>query len=1857
MKRSDVSGHYSCRTRRLALLKRGAVLLLFSSIAAWASAGDWPMFRHDAARSGGTEDALPAQPALRWIFKSAHPHEPAWPMPAEELPRVHADNAPHAIAAGGRIFFGSPVDNSVRALDAASGQLLWRYTTQGPVRFAPAFHEGRVFFGSDDGWVYCVTADSGALIWRHRAGPSGEKVLGNGRMVSLWPVRTSVLVDGGQALFGAGVFPNDGIYIKALDPKDGSVLWQNDRIGDLPYELSYGGISPFGYLAASADLLFVPSGRAMPAAFARRDGSFRYYANTGGKNGGSWAMVDGNNLIAGVDASGIPLKMIYDATTGSRRGQALPWNPPLDLVASSQGGCFALGPKGIVAVTRAAWEKWMAQPPSGAAALRPPESGIIWQRPTNGICALIATRNLLVAGGDGFVAGLDPASGLETWRADVDGHAFGLAASDGRLIVSTDKGSIYGFGTPTATPATNAPVITRQPYPEDDLVARYKAAADSIVHTADIRQGYALVRNAGEGRLAYELAMRTELQIVALEQDTNKVALARTYLDNAGLLGSRIVVEPWDPADLPSYFANLIVSDASVQSPADEDLPEAYQRLLRPDGGAAMLRRTDQGTAAWEKVVRGKLEGAGEWTCLYANPANTACSDDQLVKSPLGTLWYGHPGPEDMVDRHSRPVSPLFMHGRLFVQGENIIVAYDAYNGSVLWRREIPGAVRVRADVDGSNLAVTDDSLFVAAGEQCHRLDPATGKTLHTYTVPPAADGSPGRWGWLAAVSGTVFGITAQPMTNEYAAIWTKLVDSVTQTWKKESDWPIEWNAEARKQYKAFVAKHKLPDNEARMELHRDGTLWHSMTRFPSWYSRVSAEEALTSALMAGDTLFAMSVQTGEVLWQYRGDRIANIAVAMADGILYCLDTATDAAARAQVSNDITRLKAEGIYEPVPDDEQSAATMADVRTVLALDAATGRILWQQAHDFTGCGGDKLGLAYKDGVLLCYGNFSNHDTGFFLSGELAWRRITALDARNGSMTWSRPLNYLRRPLIVGDRLIAEPRAVNLFTGKTIMRTHPITDQPSPWEFLRPGHCCSIASASAHTMFYRSSWTAIYDLDGDKGVRLFGGIRPGCWLNMISAGGIMVMPDSSSGCTCSYPIRCSLAMIHKPHRRAQDWTVFITHGPMMPVRRLGINFGAPADWRDDNGDLWLGYPRPNAISDIGYGRYGLNLNLHTEISAGQGYATRPAESLPDNEARQMALFRDDCRGLLNCEVPLIDDMAGQMPAHYTVRLGFCAPIGDMPGSRVFDVYLQDQLVVTQLDVLATAGGPNKPLFKEIKNVPVQNSLRVRMAPHDPAHLEHPERSTLISYIEVLREDPLPAASANAPSPISAPQAAALLKAAHNAQTNGQTETALARYHEFLDSKPDATNRAAVFMALAEIGSSESLRYVLEEWNRAAYPILDEYRNQAPDALQSSMNLFLAIIANPALTRSDRIKPLNARVTKFLTQLPTSLFRMQLIELCGSDRRAIPFLNAMADIATDHEEALATRRALLSRCLRYDPALALETLEAMLKLEQNPAFIQKLQSAHMMLLGRLGHRDALADLRKQLLAEHSPAIYRSIALDTIEQLIASSEPQLALEAIEDLQQGKDNDAFIKTFLLNQKASCLRALDRAAEASTIETRLASAPAASWIKFIANKGWTGQPCPLGVSRTGVIAAAKTPPRIDGKLDDECWQSAALYSGFIGNDNTAPVEPQTLIAVRYDRDNLYAAILAVETDGSSIQINKEAIWEGDSIECFIWDEAGTNEYGQLLVSPAGDVSQARTWQGTVTAAASSNQLGWIVEIQIPAASIGRTEFKPGTQLRINICRNKSQPLFQYQTWSDVGHAFHNKTRFGVWQFE
>jgi outer membrane protein assembly factor BamB len=244
--------------------------------AALVSAADWPMWRHDAARSAESPDVLPDDLKLLWM-RELPPLKPAY-----RTKRMQFDASYEPVVLGKTMFVGSSFNDSVTAFETETGRERWRFYTEGPVRFAPVAWQDRVFVGSDDGHVYCLNAEDGKLLWKLKAVPSNRKVLGNGRLISLWPVRGGLVLQDDKLYFAAGVWSFEGVFIYCIDAATGKVIWRNDESGNVygihPHGAeAFGGVTPQGYLVVNGDELIVPCGQAYPATFDLATGKLKEF--------------------------------------------------------------------------------------------------------------------------------------------------------------------------------------------------------------------------------------------------------------------------------------------------------------------------------------------------------------------------------------------------------------------------------------------------------------------------------------------------------------------------------------------------------------------------------------------------------------------------------------------------------------------------------------------------------------------------------------------------------------------------------------------------------------------------------------------------------------------------------------------------------------------------------------------------------------------------------------------------------------------------------------------------------------------------------------------------------------------------------------------------------------------------------------------------------------------------------------------------------------------------------------------------------------------------------------------------------------------------------------------------------------------------------------------------------------------------------------------------------------------------------------------------------------------------------------------------------------------------------------------
>ena len=1236
-----------------------AVVLLLQPAA--GRAADWPMWRCDAGHTGTSEAKLPDKLHRIWA-RDYSPREPVWddPLNRDLMPY---DTVFEPIVLGNTLFVGFNDSDKLVALDTATGKERWRIYVDGPVRLPPAAADGKVYFVSDSGYLYCVDADDGALLWKFRGGPSARRILGNRRLISMWPARGGPVVRDGTIYFAASIWPFMGTFIYALDATTGKVQWNNDGTGaqylKQPHNSpAFAGVAPQGVLAATQDRLLVPGGRSVPACFDRKTGKFLYYRLADyGKSGGSSVFATDQAFFA-----------------HERKGQFSGFN--------GSDGARADGVRGHQPVL--AGEAFYF---SGRAVskhrMRAPAKAV-WKFEVDATGDLIKAGTRLYAAGAAGITALELRREFEppavAWRRKVAGGVRRLIAADDKLFAVTSAGRIIAFGAALRSGPARPPIRLEV----QELRGGGQAAADArrILQRTGVRNGYALVYGAGDGKLLDALILQSELHLIVVDPDEAKVDRLRRRYDQAGVYGRRIALHV---GDLPSFVAPPYLSSLTVVHDAEAAAYAADQgslarifQSLRPYGGTAWLPRPDGSERRLAEAVeaaklpRGKLDvtdggallvregalpGAGTWTHLYGNIANTIKSDDQLVKVPMAVLWFGGNTNTDVLPRHGHGPPEQVIGGRLVIQGMDSLSARDVYTGRVLWQVKLkPGSSRDYYDqtyattplstaynqvhipggnVRGTDFVATADRVYVLEGNRCRTLDATTGETTTTIALSDAdadadadGDGEARGWGYLGVYQDLL--IAGADFANFSQAYHL----------------PHDTSDQRRSKWRFIDYDRSASNRLVVMDRYSGRKHWHRKARYGF----------LHNAIVAGNST------------------------------LYCLDSLPPAV-RGQLA------RRGEVFRATP-------------RLLALDLETGAVRWQKDADIFGTW---LSFSAAADVLLQSTRPSND----MVRGEDG-RRMIAYNATTGAVLWDKPIRYDTPPILHGDRVIAGGKSYHLRSGQVGYWTNPLTGEQTEWSYTWTKGC-NYPIASEHLLTFRSSAAAFYDLDGNGGTGHFGGFKSGCTANLIAADGVLNAPDYTRTCSCAFQNQTSLALVHMPDM--DMWTTNDFDRGRQPVRRAGINFGAPGDRRAENGTLWLDFPSVGGPSP----------DLPVRVTGTPAYFRHHSSLLGGKGLPWVAA--SGVEGARTIRVRLAPQAAAART--YMVRLHFAEPDASVhAGDRVFDVVVQDTTELTDFDIVAAAGGPRRPVVREFRSVPVGDELTITMLPKST-------KLPIISGIEVIAQ----------------------------------------------------------------------------------------------------------------------------------------------------------------------------------------------------------------------------------------------------------------------------------------------------------------------------------------------------------------------------------------------------------------------------------------------------------------------------------------------------------------------------------------
>ena len=480
-------------------------------------AGDWPMWRYDAGRTASSPSALPSDLWQQWT-RQFPPRDQVWDDPLNHDLMTY-DRIFEPVVKDGRMFLSFNESDKVVAIDLQDGRRLWTFYTDGPVRFPACVANDSVFFVSDDGYLYSVSATSGSLNWKFRGGPSNQKVIGNERIVSAWPARGAPVVKDGTVYFAASIWPFMGTFIYALDAETGQVQWTNDSTSasyiKQPHSApSFAGVAPQGSLVIAGDNLIVPGGRSVPAVFDRTTGKLRYFhLNEGGKGtGGSLVIARDQEFFVHTRERGV---RAFNLETGTKT--AFMTNEPV----LSEQLIFAAE---------------VTEPKSGHG--KPiikaynADKEVVWTvEDVDGTGDLIQAGPTLYAAGNNTItaihAGKD--SGTVVWRKTVAGETVAgetvagdivrLIAANDKLVAVTLDGRLHVFGSEPVLPVKIIPAPKR----ELSISERHLEFANDLNELANIRDGYVIWYGLTDEARVRTFASVTDAQLVIVSEDEGRL--------------------------------------------------------------------------------------------------------------------------------------------------------------------------------------------------------------------------------------------------------------------------------------------------------------------------------------------------------------------------------------------------------------------------------------------------------------------------------------------------------------------------------------------------------------------------------------------------------------------------------------------------------------------------------------------------------------------------------------------------------------------------------------------------------------------------------------------------------------------------------------------------------------------------------------------------------------------------------------------------------------------------------------------------------------------------------------------------------------------------------------------------------------------------------------------------------------------------------------------------------------------------------------------------------------------------------------------------------------------------------------
>lgn len=1112
---------------------------------------DWPQFKKDNFRSGNSEVQLDVKNlGTDWVYNAPQLPSPAWYGPAKEdtyansgpLPSMRDyDLAYYPIIVGEKLYYGSTSDHAIHCLDTNTGKELWTFTTGGPIRVAPTFYRGKLYFGSDDGYAYCIKAKNGSLVWQFSPSEkTKQRVMNNNSLISFWPVRTGVLIEDETAYFGASLLPWKDSYFCAVDIKSGKVSKPNN------YVKKYEDLTLEGSMASTGTKIIQPQGRVSPMFFNKATGESKgQLAGTGG----CFVLITPDKNIIHPQTS--REKSIME-TIGEGVTPITDSNPKQANFMSFKGGKEMLV-KGNVSYILT---------DNSISAYDRTSKKVIWSKRNYLAHRIILSGDVLYVGGTDAVYALNIEDGNPLWDAKVDGTVYALAVAKNGLYASTGEGRIYKF-----SPNTDGKHIAAekkiQPIVNDSV-----APKNTRLESGNLKLAVGpFVNILGPHKI--ELHFQTKEPVIS------KVHWANDFTDkyvneDKPTTEHRIVVDELRKDFTYQYqieiegekskafeFDNFFNYSAPYEKKtSDENLHPDFRtinELNKNAKGLAILLGSDKEKLAMDVARHTPLKAivfenskskvlslrekwqstglyGGKLTIHYAenydelpitnDVANIVVANKNTNSSVEEVIRLIKPNGHGLVGQNKKETSKWIAEAKnqWQVTVSNLDnVGYikkrphedagkwthqyglpnnSAFGGESLWGStttedfEIqwmgrPGP-RFQTDRSGrkpSPLAV-DGKMFVQGRERVIAVDAYNGNVFWSKEIPELSRMNIIRdcSNWSADEEYLYIAHKDNLLKIDHDNGKISRIIPVSPTTKSSE---IDWG------YISLIGNKII------------GTSIPKSSTYTNYYGGEGWYDAQSGPLthqIVSHSMFGMDKTKPDNLWLYepKNTHILNSTITI-------------------TNNQISFIESRNSAFRLSDKKRAGPAIFKNLYLKALNPNTGELLWEKP------------IQTKPGIAA-YFMAGSSDRIVIVSSYEGTYYIYNYDANSGKLMWENQLKWpanhhgahFSKPAIVNNRLIVKPGVFKLDTGELMEQEVP-----------KAGHGCASYALTEQSAFYRGYSVTQFNFDTNKFTQ-WERLRPDCWLSTIPAQGMVLSPEAGGGCSCGNWLETS--MVFAPKSRA-------------------------------------------------------------------------------------------------------------------------------------------------------------------------------------------------------------------------------------------------------------------------------------------------------------------------------------------------------------------------------------------------------------------------------------------------------------------------------------------------------------------------------------------------------------------------------------------------------------------------------------------------------------------------------------------------------------------------------------------------